>query len=84
MEKLEHQDCPFCRNKTLTLTEDEQDIPYFGKCYLFSVSCKACGYHQADVESEEELITLNAVAKGIGKKAVFLWRISLKVLSISS
>lgn len=54
MDELKDQECPFCQEKKLTMIEDEQDIPYFGKCYLFSVSCKACGYHQADVEAEEE------------------------------
>ena len=53
MEKLEHQDCPFCRNKTLTLTEDEQDIPYFGKCYLFSMNCSVCKYNKSDIEAVE-------------------------------
>ena len=54
MEKLENQECPMCQKKTLTLIEDERDIPYFGKCYLFSVTCSSCKYHQADVESEEK------------------------------
>lgn len=46
--------CPFCHNKTLTLTEAETDVPFFGKTYLFSMNCSSCGYHKADVEAEEE------------------------------
>lgn len=53
MEKLENQQCPFCRKKTLTLTEDEIDIPHFGKTYLFSMSCSNCKYSKSDVEAEE-------------------------------
>ncbi len=50
MEKLEKQPCPICRKKTLTLMEDEKEIPYFGKVYLFSMTCSNCKYHKADVE----------------------------------
>lgn len=46
------QECPMCRQKTLTLIESERDIPYFGKVYLFSMSCSNCKYHKADVEAE--------------------------------
>jgi len=53
MERLEKQQCPFCNKKTLTLTEDEMDIPYFGKTYLFSMSCNGCKYTKADVEAAE-------------------------------
>ncbi len=53
MEKLEKQPCPFCHNKTLTLIEDVMDIPYFGKCYLFSMSCSSCNYNKSDVEAKE-------------------------------
>ncbi|MBN2112379.1 ZPR1 zinc finger domain-containing protein [Candidatus Woesearchaeota archaeon] len=48
------QPCPICHKKTLTLTEAEKEVPYFGKMYLFSMSCSECGYHKADVESSEK------------------------------
>jgi zinc finger protein len=48
------QPCPMCKKKTLTLMEDEREIPFFGKCYLFSMTCSNCHYHKADVESEEK------------------------------
>lgn len=46
--------CAFCHEKTLTLMDSEVDVPFFGKCYLFSMDCSSCGYHKADVETEEE------------------------------
>jgi zinc finger protein len=54
MEKLEKQPCPMCKEKTLTLTEDEKEIPYFGKVYVFSMSCSNCKYHKADIEAAED------------------------------
>lgn len=53
MEKLENQPCPICHKKTMTLTEDELDIPYFGKTYIFSMNCNNCKYAKSDVEAEE-------------------------------
>ncbi len=53
-EILNNQECPVCKAKTLTLMEDHREIPYFGKCYLFSMSCSSCKYHKADVETEEK------------------------------
>lgn len=54
MEKLENQPCPFCREKKLTLTEDETEIPFFGKAYLFSMHCNGCDFNKADVEAAEQ------------------------------
>lgn len=56
MEKLEHETCPLCLKKTLTLIDDEQDIPYFGKVHILSMFCtnSECSYKESDVESEEE------------------------------
>lgn len=47
--------CPACMKKTLTLTERQMEIPYFGNAFLFSMSCenKDCNYHMADVELDE-------------------------------
>lgn len=53
MDKLDNQLCPFCGKKKLTLIEDEKDIPYFGKAYLFSMNCGNCKYDKADVEFAE-------------------------------
>ena len=53
-EDFEHQPCPLCHQKTLILTERETEVPYFGKIYLFSMTCSNCKYHKADVEATEQ------------------------------
>lgn len=53
-ETLEGQPCPICSEKKLTLRQSEEDIPYFGKVLLFSMTCSNCKYHKADVESYEK------------------------------
>ncbi len=53
MEKIEHETCPACRNKTLTLSQEETDIPFFGKTFIFSMSCSNCDYHKSDIEAAE-------------------------------
>ncbi|MBI2580955.1 ZPR1 zinc finger domain-containing protein [Candidatus Woesearchaeota archaeon] len=45
--------CPVCSQKSLALTEREQEIPYFGKVFLFSMTCNGCKFHKADVECAE-------------------------------
>ena len=52
--KLEGQLCPICNNKTLTLMEEDKEIPYYGKCFIFSMTCSNCKYHKADVEAAEQ------------------------------
>lgn len=49
---LKGEVCPTCGNKTLTLMEYEQDIPFFGHAFMFSMDCESegCGYHKADLE----------------------------------
>ncbi len=54
IETLEGQECPICHSKTLNLTEQEREVPYFGKVYLFSMNCSSCKYHKADVEAAEK------------------------------
>jgi zinc finger protein len=54
MEKIEKQPCPMCRQNTLTLTEDQKEVPYFGKVFLYSMTCSNCKYHKADVETAEK------------------------------
>ena len=45
--------CPLCHQNTLILNERETEVPYFGKVYLFSMTCDNCKYHKADVEAVE-------------------------------
>ncbi len=53
-ETVSGQLCPLCHKKTLTLMEEETEVPYFGKVYVFSMTCSNCKYHKADVESVEK------------------------------
>jgi len=54
MDVMEGETCPICQQKTLTLSDAEKEIPYFGKVYLYSMDCSNCNYHKADVESVEQ------------------------------
>ncbi|MSR85992.1 ZPR1 zinc finger domain-containing protein [Candidatus Woesearchaeota archaeon] len=45
--------CPVCFEKKLVLMEEEMDIPFFGKTFLFSMKCDGCGFHKSDIEAEE-------------------------------
>ena len=51
---INDQKCPMCFKDTLTLMEDEREVPYFGKAYIFSMNCSNCKYHKADVETDSE------------------------------
>jgi zinc finger protein len=53
VDSLPGQPCPMCHKKTLTLTEQEKEIPYFGKVYVFGMTCSECKYHKADLEMAE-------------------------------
>lgn len=54
MDKIEGERCPMCGEKKMTLIEDEMDIPYFGKTFLFSMQCSGCGFFRSDVEAAEQ------------------------------
>ena len=54
VESISGETCPMCRKKTLTLTEAEREVPYFGKVSIFSMSCSSCDYHKADIEALEK------------------------------
>lgn len=51
--ELKGQKCPMCMKDTLTLTEENYDIPHFGMCFLMTMHCENCHYHTSDVEAEE-------------------------------
>ncbi len=53
MEKLEKQKCIFCHEDKLTLMQDELDIPYFGKVFVFSMKCEGCNFSKSDVEAAQ-------------------------------
>ncbi|MBS3132639.1 ZPR1 zinc finger domain-containing protein [Candidatus Woesearchaeota archaeon] len=50
---LSGETCPVCKNKSLSLVEREESVPYFGRVALFSMSCDSCKFHKSDVESLE-------------------------------
>jgi len=51
---LKGQTCPMCRNKTLTLSETETEVPFFGKLFVFSMKCESCKFFKSDVEAAEQ------------------------------
>jgi zinc finger protein len=53
-DNLDGQTCPICMKDTLTLTEQEIEVPYFGKLFIFSMICSNCGYKKSDVEAEQQ------------------------------
>ena len=53
-ESLGGQPCPMCNDKTLTLREHETEVPYFGKVFMFSMTCSKCKYHKSDIEAAEQ------------------------------
>lgn len=55
-DKIENEKCPMCQKNTLALYETEQDIPHFGKVFLFGMNCSniECNYKQNDVEVEKQ------------------------------
>jgi len=53
-ETMKGQVCPICHTKNLTLMEEGMEIPYFGKCFLFSMTCSNCKFHKADIEAAEK------------------------------
>ena len=54
VNQLKGQPCPFCNTKNMTLSEMEEEIPFFGKVHVFSMDCSNCHYHKSDVEAEEQ------------------------------
>ena len=53
-QTLGGQPCPVCGKKELTLSEQEIEVPYFGKLFLFGMNCAACGFKKSDVEAAEQ------------------------------
>jgi len=52
-EELKGEMCTFCHTPNLQLREQEMDIPYFGKVFLFVMHCSNCKFHKSDVECAE-------------------------------
>ncbi|MBR9683099.1 ZPR1 zinc finger domain-containing protein [Candidatus Woesearchaeota archaeon] len=54
MAEIKNQPCPICGKKGLTLKEEEVEIPYFGKVFVFSMNCVECHYNKSDLEPIEK------------------------------
>jgi len=54
MSEIKGEMCHLCGEKKLTLKEDEVDMPFFGKVFVFSMECEGCGFRKADVEPAEK------------------------------
>ncbi|MBT3984971.1 ZPR1 zinc finger domain-containing protein [archaeon] len=53
VDEINGELCPFCNKKTLTLREEEIDVPHFGKTFVFSMTCSECNFNKSDVEAAE-------------------------------
>lgn len=51
---MDGQTCPMCAKATLTLSQAEREVPYFGSLLIFSMDCSSCKFHQADVEASQQ------------------------------
>jgi len=67
-DTLSGQQCPMCGKKTATLAESEQEVPYFGKLFVFSISCSSCKFRKADVEAAEKKKPVKYTIEIKGKK----------------
>lgn len=65
---LKGQQCPVCNKKTLTLSESENEVPFFGKLFLFSMNCTNCKYHKSDVEAAQQKPPVKYVFEVDGKE----------------
>ncbi|MBS3165908.1 ZPR1 zinc finger domain-containing protein [Candidatus Woesearchaeota archaeon] len=54
MSEMKGENCAFCGQNKLTLREEEIEIPYFGRVFVFSMDCEGCGYRKSDVEPAEK------------------------------
>ncbi len=54
MSEIKGEMCHFCGEKKLCLREEEINIPYFGKVFVLTMECEACGYRKADVEPADK------------------------------
>ncbi len=54
MAEVKGQMCQMCGENQLTLREEEVEIPYFGRVFILSMDCSACGYRVSDVEPAEK------------------------------
>jgi len=54
MSEIKDQLCGFCGENKSTLREEEVDVPYFGRVFVLSMDCTACGTRKSDLEPAEK------------------------------
>ena len=54
MAEIKDQECPFCGKKKAILKEEDIEIPFFGRVFVLSMECEACGTRKSDVEPVEK------------------------------
>lgn len=54
MSEIKSQLCPFCQAKEAILREEVIEIPHFGRVFVLSMECEACGVRKSDVEPAEK------------------------------
>lgn len=54
MVELAGQKCALCGEHKSTLSETDLDIPHFGKVFVLTIECAACGYKKSDIELAEK------------------------------
>ncbi len=54
MSELKNKLCPFCSENKCILREEEIEIPFFGRTFVFSMECEGCGAKNSDVEPAEK------------------------------
>ncbi len=54
MPEIKNQQCMYCGKNESTLRQEEVDIPYFGRVFILSMDCSACGTRKSDLEPAEK------------------------------
>ena len=53
--ELTEEECPGCKNNTLSIRQNLYKLPETGEIYQFSSSCSECGFNASDVEIEKDV-----------------------------
>ncbi|MFH1850602.1 MAG: ZPR1 zinc finger domain-containing protein [archaeon] len=54
LQTISGQKCPMCQTDNLALLEHNREVPYFGRVFMFSMTCSNCKYHVVDVEAQDK------------------------------
>ncbi len=53
--ELTDEECPGCKNKTLTISQNLYKLQEAGEIYQFHSKCSECGFDASDVEIEKDI-----------------------------